>query len=98
MQVVSRLTSRPLPDSPDLEIAGGNSIILAELTNGIVADIQMTLMASLSKWDLIINGESGTLSVTHEAVLQQNLNEDEAKALETSESPCPLVVYPSVDR
>jgi predicted dehydrogenase len=81
-RVVSKLVTRPLPGDPDVELAGGNSIILTELTNNIIADIQLTLTAGFPKWNLIINGETGTLNVTHETALLQNLNEDEARALD----------------
>ena len=82
-QVVSKLVSRPLAGIPDVELAGGNSIILAELTNSIIADIQLTLMVGFPKWDQTISGETGTLRVTHETTFQQALDEDEARILET---------------
>ncbi len=81
-QVVGQLVTRPLPIAPDIKIAGGTSMIQAELSDGIVADIRMTLTPGLPEWSLIIGGETGTLNVTHETAILQCLNEDEATTLE----------------
>ena len=85
-RVVSRLAPRPIPGAPDVKVSGGNSVILAELANTIIADIQLTLMVGFPKWDQIISGETGTLNVTHQTAFLQKLSEDEARALETSDS------------
>jgi predicted dehydrogenase len=85
-RVVSKLVSRPLAGVPNVELDGGNSIILAELTNSIIADIQLTLMVGMPKWEQIISGETGTLKVTHETTFLHDLEVDEAKALDTLDS------------
>jgi predicted dehydrogenase len=85
-KVVSKLAPRPIPGAPDVEVSGGNSVILAELTNSIIADIQLRLMVGFPKWAQIISGETGTLKVTHENAFIQSLSEDEPRALETSDS------------
>ncbi|WP_420641902.1 Gfo/Idh/MocA family protein [Candidatus Leptofilum sp.] len=82
-QVVSQLVSRSLPLAPEIEVAGGTSIMLAELTKSILADIRYMVTAGLPERSLIISGETGTLKVTHETTVQQRLGESEAITLET---------------
>jgi predicted dehydrogenase len=84
-KVASQLVTRPLPGEPDLEIAGGSSMVLASLSNGAAADNRMQLVAGLPKWEMMISGEKGALQVTHERTWLHNLNEDEAIELQPSD-------------
>jgi predicted dehydrogenase len=85
-RLVSKLVSRPLPAAQEMEIAGGNSLLLAELTDGITAYIQLVLMAGFPEWGQVINGQTGTLNVTHESTSLQNLAENEVVILQPSDS------------
>ena len=84
-RVASQLVSRSLPGEPDMEIAGGSSMVLASLSNGVTADNRLQLVAGMPKWEMMINGEKGALRVTHERTWLHNLNEDEAIELEQSD-------------
>lgn len=86
-RVVSRLASRPLPFAPEIKIAGCTSVILAELTKGILGDIRYIATSGLPEWSLSIDGGIGTLKVTNETTVQQCLHDDKATTLETERVP-----------
>jgi len=85
-RVVCQRAARPVPLAPELMFDGGVCMLLAELTDGVLGDLRITLTAGQPEWSTFVNGETGTLRVTHETVIRQRLGEAEAMRLDIPET------------
>jgi predicted dehydrogenase len=84
--IVGRVSTACLSQEPEYAIDCGAYMLLAELTDGVLAQFRCTLTTGQSEWSLLVHGERGTLHVTHPAVVRQYAGDEEAVPLEVPES------------
>ncbi|MCP4376550.1 MAG: Gfo/Idh/MocA family oxidoreductase, partial [bacterium] len=80
--IVSRLRPFSLPAEPDVVVGDGVHMHLAELTDDISCLFRFTPTTGQPMWNLVLNGEHGTLVVSHEAVVCQYADDDDPRELE----------------
>ncbi|MCP4403759.1 MAG: Gfo/Idh/MocA family oxidoreductase [bacterium] len=81
-QIVSRLRPFALPAEPDMVVDDGAHMHLAELTGDIMGLFRVTLSTGQPQWNLVLNGEGGTLTVAHDVVVGQYADDDEPREFE----------------
>ena len=81
-----RIVGRVLPCSRDREpeyvLPCSVYMLLAELTDGLLGQFRYTFTSGQPEWSALLHGDKGTLHVTHQEVIRQCGDEDEAVSLE----------------
>jgi predicted dehydrogenase len=87
--IVSRVRPFSLPAEPDEVVDTGAHMHLAELTDNISGLFRNTITTGQPMWNLVLNGEHGTLVVSHDAVVCQYADDADPRELEIPSSDQP---------
>jgi predicted dehydrogenase len=84
-RVVSRLVTRPIPLEPEYMVESGLTLVLAELTGGVMGNYRISMTPGMNDWSITVNGEKGILYTDHCTASIQRLDDDEVVPLDIPE-------------